>query len=65
MIIAPRFLLGVNPTGLPADQRLCHGGRHREYLPRLWYPIIVAVMSFVIGQFLMPETKDRDLRDWH
>src|SRR5690606_25248395 len=31
----------------------------------LWYPIIVAVMTFVIGLFLMPETKDRDLRDWH
>ena len=31
----------------------------------LWYPIIVAVMTFVIGLFLMPETKDRDLRNWH
>ncbi len=31
----------------------------------LWYPIVVAVMTFIIGLFLMPETKDRDLRDWH
>ncbi|WP_408005182.1 MFS transporter [Pseudomonas lopnurensis] len=31
----------------------------------LWYPIIVAVMTFLIGLFLMPETKDRDLRNWH
>lgn len=31
----------------------------------LWYPIIVAVMTFFIGLFLMPETKDRDLRNWH
>ena len=31
----------------------------------LWYPIIVALMTFVIGLLLMPETKDRDLRDWH
>jgi hypothetical protein len=31
----------------------------------LWYPIVVAVMTFVIGLFLMPETKDSDLRNWH
>ena len=31
----------------------------------LWYPIIVAVATFFIGLFLMPETKDRDLRNWH
>ena len=31
----------------------------------LWYPIVVAMMTFVIGLFLMPETKDRDLRNWH
>ncbi|CAD5108513.1 MFS transporter [Zestomonas carbonaria] len=31
----------------------------------LWYPIIVAVMTFLIGLFLMPETKNRDLRHWH
>jgi MFS family permease len=31
----------------------------------LWYPIIVAMMTFFIGLFLMPETKDRDLRNWH
>ena len=28
----------------------------------LWYPIIVAVMSFVIGSLFLRETKDRDLR---
>lgn len=27
----------------------------------LWYPIIVAVTSFVIGLLLLPETKDRDI----
>jgi MFS family permease len=28
----------------------------------LWFPILVASMSFVIGSLLLPETKDRDLR---
>jgi hypothetical protein len=28
----------------------------------LWFPIIVAAMSFVIGSLLLPETKDRDIR---
>ncbi len=27
----------------------------------LWYPIIIATMTFVIGAFFLPETKDRDL----
>ena len=27
----------------------------------LWYPITVAMMTFVIGLFFMPETKDRDI----
>jgi sugar phosphate permease len=27
----------------------------------LWYPIIVAGMTFVIGLIFMPETKDRDI----
>ncbi|MDR6872627.1 MFS family permease [Bosea sp. BE125] len=27
----------------------------------LWYPIIVAMMTFVIGLLLLPETKDRDI----
>ena len=27
----------------------------------LWYPIIVALMTFVVGLLLMPETKDRDI----
>jgi MFS family permease len=31
----------------------------------LWYPIIVALMTLVIGFFFLPETKDRDLRNWH
>jgi MFS family permease len=31
----------------------------------LWYPITVALMTFVIGLFLSPETKDRDIKDWH
>jgi len=31
----------------------------------LWYPIAVALMTFVIGFFLLPETKNRDLENWH
>ena len=27
----------------------------------LWYPIVVALMTFVIGLLFMPETKDRDI----
>jgi MFS family permease len=27
----------------------------------LWYPIIVALMTFVLGLLLVPETKDRDI----
>jgi MFS family permease len=29
----------------------------------LWYPIGIAAMSLVVGALLLPETKDRDLRD--
>ncbi|HZZ20179.1 MAG TPA: MFS transporter [Opitutaceae bacterium] len=28
----------------------------------LWFPIVVAAMSFVIGCLVLPETKDRDIR---
>ena len=28
----------------------------------LWFPILVAAMSFVIGVIVLPETKDRDIR---
>ncbi len=31
----------------------------------LWYPIIVAVMTLVIGLLFLPETKDRNIKDWH
>ncbi len=31
----------------------------------LWYPIVIAVMTLIIGFFLLPETKDRDLDNWH
>jgi hypothetical protein len=27
----------------------------------LWYPVIVALMSFVIGSLFIQETKDRDI----
>jgi ABC-type sulfate transport system permease subunit len=27
----------------------------------LWYPIVVAAMSFVVGLIFLPETKDRDI----
>jgi hypothetical protein len=29
----------------------------------LWYPIGIAAMSFVVGVWLLPETKDKNLRD--
>jgi MFS family permease len=31
----------------------------------LWYPIIIALMTLVIGFFFLPETKDRKLEGWH
>ncbi len=31
----------------------------------LWYPVVVAVMTLIVGFFLLPETKDRNLEDWH
>ena len=31
----------------------------------LWYPIVVAVMTLIIGAIWLPETKDRDLSKWH
>jgi hypothetical protein len=27
----------------------------------LWYPIVIALMTFVIGLLFVPETKDRDI----
>ena len=30
----------------------------------LWYPIIVASMSFVVALLFLPETKDRDIGTW-
>ena len=30
----------------------------------LWYPIIIASMSFVVALFFLPETKDRDIETW-
>jgi len=27
----------------------------------LWYPIIIALMTFVIGMLFIKETKDRDI----
>jgi len=29
----------------------------------LWYPIVVAAMSFVVGLIFLPETKDRDITE--
>jgi hypothetical protein len=31
----------------------------------LWYPIIVAAMSFFVALIFLPETKDRDIGVWH
>ena len=27
----------------------------------LWYPIVIALMTVVIGTFFVPKTKDRDI----
>jgi len=27
----------------------------------LWYPIVIALATVVIGTFMVPETKDRDI----
>ncbi|WP_433884686.1 MFS transporter [Pseudomonas vranovensis] len=29
----------------------------------LWYPIVIAVMTAILGTFFLPETKDRDITD--
>ncbi|MGH8852392.1 MAG: MFS transporter [Casimicrobiaceae bacterium] len=32
----------------------------------LWYPIVVSVMTFIVGALFLRETKDRDIEaDWH
>ncbi|WP_454685043.1 MFS transporter [Ancylobacter moscoviensis] len=31
----------------------------------LWYPIIIALMTVVIGLIFLPETKNRDIDNWH
>ncbi|GGF88733.1 MFS transporter [Azorhizobium oxalatiphilum] len=31
----------------------------------LWYPIVIALATFVIGLLFVPETKDRNIDDWH
>ncbi|QIB36010.1 MHS family MFS transporter [Ancylobacter pratisalsi] len=31
----------------------------------LWYPIIIALMTVVVGLLFLPETKNRDLDNWH
>ncbi|WP_029356281.1 MFS transporter [Bosea sp. 117] len=31
----------------------------------LWYPIVIALMTVVVGLIFLPETKDRNLEDWH
>ena len=27
----------------------------------LWYPIVIALVTFVVGLLFVPETKDRDI----
>src|SRR5665213_3240618 len=34
---------------------------HGNIYSGLWYPIVVAAMSFVVGLIFLPETKDRDI----
>ncbi|QTL03291.1 MHS family MFS transporter [Aquabacter sp. L1I39] len=31
----------------------------------LWYPIVVACVTIVVGLLFLPETKNRNLDDWH
>ncbi|MDF2999811.1 MAG: ral substrate transporter, partial [Xanthobacteraceae bacterium] len=31
----------------------------------LWYPIVIALMTVIVGLIFLPETKDRNLEDWH
>jgi MFS family permease len=31
----------------------------------LWYPVVIAAMSFVVALFFLPETYKRDLREFH
>ena len=31
----------------------------------LWYPVLFAIMTFVIGMIFIPETKDRDIYQEH
>ncbi len=31
----------------------------------LWYPIVIALMTFVLGLLFVPETKDRNIDHWH
>jgi len=31
----------------------------------LWYPIVIALMTFIIGLLFVPETKDRNIDRWH
>jgi hypothetical protein len=30
----------------------------------LWYPIVVAVMTLIVGTIFLTETKDRDIRSY-
>jgi len=30
----------------------------------LWYPIVVAIMTLIIGSIFLSETKDRDIRTY-
>jgi len=47
-------MLPLLATAIVASQGNIYAG--------LWYPIIVALMSFVIGSLFIKETKDRDIR---
>ena len=37
------------------------GGRTGNIYAGLWYPIVIAAMTFVIGLIFIPETKDVDI----
>ena len=46
---------------LPPADRLRDGGVHRRHLLGLWYPVVIALGTFVIGLIFVPETKERDI----